>query len=239
MKKIFLVLLVLAIIACAEVEMDKTEEIDDSKALEEVIDEFNGLMEDVEDVILQFKPIGITFKPPVIPIKPPVIPVKPPVIPVKPPVIPVKPPVIPVKPPVNPVKPPVNPVKPPVNPVKPPVNPVKPPVIDPRRIPDFKKFGIKLNNLKAKLNNMKLPKIKIGPKTRNFLDKIVKGIGKGIEKLKELGLWEPLIGLAKSFGLQKAGELCSKIIENDEICQKVSDALGQVVDKITGTGESE
>ena len=232
MKKIFLVLLVLAIIACAEVEMDKTEEIDDSKAIEEVIDEFNGLMEDVEDVILQFKPIGITFKPPVIPVKPPVIPVKPPV-------IPVKPPVNPVKPPVNPVKPPVNPVKPPVNPVKPPVNPVKPPVIDPRRIPDFKKFGIKLNNLKAKLNNMKLPKIKIGPKTRNFLDKIVKGIGKGIEKLKELGLWEPLIGLAKSFGLQKAGELCSKIIENDEICQKVSDALGQVVDKITGTGESE
>ena len=55
----------------------------------------------------------------------------------------------------------------------------------------------------------------------------------------EAGLWEPLIGLAKSFGLQKAGELCSKIIENDEICQKVSDALGQVVDKITGTGESE
>ena len=223
MKKIFLVLLVLAIIACAEVEMDKTEEIDDSKAIEEVIDEFNGLMEDVEDVILQLKPSGITFKPPF-----------------KPPVIPVKPPVNPVKPPVNPVKPPVNPVKPPVNPVKPPVNPVKPPVtIDPRRIPDFKKFGIKLNNLKAKLNNMKLPKIKIGPKTRNFLDKIVKGIGKGIEKLKELGLWEPLIGLAKSFGLQKAGELCSKIIENDEICQKVSDALGQVVDKITGTGESE
>ena len=209
MKKIFLVLLVLAIIACAE-------EIDDSKAIEEVIDEFNGLMEDVEDVILQFKSNGITFKPPV------------------------KPPVIPVKPPVNPVKPPVNPVKPPVNPVKPPVNPVKPPVtIDPKRIPDFKKIGIKLNKLKAKLNNMNLPKIKIGPKTRNFLDKIVKGIGKGIEKLKELGLWEPLIGLAKSFGLQKAGELCSKIIENDEICQKVSDALGQVVDKITGTGESE
>ena len=182
MKKIFLVLLVLAIIACAE-------EIDDSKAIEEVIDEFNGLMEDVEDVILQFKSNGITFKPPV----------KPPVIPVKPPVNPVKPPVNPVKPPVNPVKPPVNPVKPPVNPVKPPVNPVKPPVtIDPKRIPDFKKIGIKLNKLKAKLNNMNLPKIKIGPKTRNFLDKIVKGIGKGVEKLKELHLWEPLIGLAKT-----------------------------------------
>ena len=209
MKKIFLVLLVLAIIACAE-------EIDDSKAIEEVIDEFNGLMEDVEDVILQFKSNGITFKPPV------------------------KPPVIPVKPPVNPVKPPVNPVKPPVNPVKPPVNPVKPPVtIDPKRIPDFKKIGIKLNKLKAKLNNMNLPKIKIGPKTRNFLDKIVKGIGKGIEKLKELHLWEPLIGLAKTFGLQVAKDLCLNIIKNDGICQVVTDALGQVVDKITGTGESE
>ena len=235
MKKIFLVLLVLAIIACVEVEIDKTEEI------EEVIDESNGLMEDTEDANLQFSLKGIKFKPPVR--KPPVRkpPVKKPPVkkpPVKKPPVkkpPVKKPPV-KKPPVK--KPPVE--KPPVK--KPPVKkpPVKkPPVIDPKRIPNIKKIGIKINKLKAKLKNMKLPKIKIGPKTKNFLDNIFKGIGKGVEKLKDLGLWEPLIGMAKNYGLQKANELCTENIENDEICQAVSDALGNVVDKITGTGESE
>ena len=102
-----------------------------------------------------------------------------------------------------------------------------------------KLFNINFRKLRLQLLKMKLPKIKIGPKTLNFIEKIAKGAGEGIKKLKELGLWEPLISLAKSYGLQKAAEICLKNLEDEEQCQKIIESIGGAVDTITGTGDKE
>ena len=102
-----------------------------------------------------------------------------------------------------------------------------------------KLFNINFRKLRLQLLKMKLPKIKIGPKTLNFIEKIAKGAGEGIKKLKELGLWEPLISLAKSYGLQKAAEICLKNLEDEEQCQKIVESIGGAVNTITGTGDKE
>ena len=181
MKKSFLILLLLAAIYCAEVEIDKMEENDDAQALDEVIDEFNGLMDDIS---LQLK-----------------------------------------------LKPKIKVPKIKLPPIKKKWPPFKLPKID------LRKLGNKLRRLRLNLHKMKLPKIKLGPKTKSLIEKITKGLGQGVAKLKDLGLWEPLIGIAKQYGLQKASELCMKHVEDEQSCQQIVDGLGKVTDKITGTGE--
>ena len=181
MKKSFLILLLLAAIYCAEVEIDKMEENDDAQALDEVIDEFNGLM---DDICLQLK-----------------------------------------------LKPKIKVPKIKLPPIKKKWPPFKWPKIH------LRKLGLNLRKLRLNLHKMKLPKIKLGPKTKSLIEKITKGLGQGVAKLKDLGLWEPLIGIAKQYGLQKASELCMKHVEDEQSCQQIVDGLGKVTDKITGTGE--
>ena len=181
MKKSFLILLLLAAIYCAEVEIDKMEENDDAQALDEVIDEFNGLMDDIS-LQLKFKP---KIKIPKIKLPP----------------------------------------------IKKKWPPFKLPKID------LRKLGNKLRRLRLNLHKLKLPKIKLGPKTKALIENITKGAGQAVGKLKEFGLWEPLIGIAKQYGLQKASELCMQNVEDEQSCQLIVDGLGKVADKITGTGE--
>ena len=104
---------------------------------------------------------------------------------------------------------------------------------------DKKLFRINFRRLRLNLKKMKLPKIKIGPKTQALIDKIAKGAGKGIAKLKELGIWEPLISLAKNYGLEKAAEICLKNLEDEDQCKQIIGSLTQVADQITGTGDQE
>ena len=188
MKKSFLILLLLAAIYCAEVEIDKMEENDDAQALDECIDEFNGLMDEIN---LQF-----SFKFPKIKL------------------------------------PKIRLPK------------IKLPKLKFPKLPHIKwpkihlrKLGLNLRKLRLNLHKMKLPKIKLGPKTKSLIEKITKGLGQGVAKLKDLGLWEPLIGIAKQYGLQKASELCMQNVEDEQSCQLIVDGLGKVADKITGTGE--
>lgn len=176
MKKAFLVLLVIASIACSEVEADKVDQLD----INEAIDEFNGL---IDDVVLQLK---VKNKKPHLPHLP--------------------------------------------------LLPHIPNLSYLHHIPpNIKKVSINLRKLRLKLKSLKIPKIKLGPKTLAFIEKIAKGAGQGIAKLKEIGLWEPLIGVVIKYGLQKASALCQENIQDEGLCQKIVESVGKVADKITGT----
>ena len=65
------------------------------------------------------------------------------------------------------------------------------------------------------------------------------GFGKEFEKLKELGILEPLINLAKVKGVQKVNEICIENVKDEELCRRFSDRLGQVFEKMTETNKSE
>ena len=98
-------------------------------------------------------------------------------------------------------------------------------------------FPINFRKLRLNLLKMKLPIIKIGPKIQAFIEKISKGAGKEIAKIKELNIWESLISLAKNYGFEKTAEVCLYNLKDEELCEQIINKIIQVVDKMVAIGE--
>ena len=89
------------------------------------------------------------------------------------------------------------------------------------------------------LKNNKLNPINLNNKLKNFLtsDKTPKwiksignAIGKVVNTLKRIGVWEPLVDMVKQFGLQKAEEFCNEHA-SEETCQTIIEAAGNLLNK--------
>ena len=78
--------------------------------------------------------------------------------------------------------------------------------------------------------NDKLKKFLTSDKTPKWIKSIGNAIGKVVNTLKRIGVWEPLVNMVKQFGLQKAEEFCNEHA-SEETCQTIIEAAGNLLNK--------